>query len=443
MLEFINNKTRHMKFTIKSYHVVMVCGFLAALLMTLTQQSNPPTTEKAVAVVEVAPSDAPSPPPPPPSQVVVAEPPTCSTEHISFYAMGDSLKDAIVTYPMENATAEPDETFDPLVQKLMDKAYRQEALTDFEKAQIRTKRRLGHMRVDTSVQLNRTYVPKVWNLSPDEEVARGAILYIIVTGTNSIRNRVQGLHHTLGSARDVLWFTDQNVTHPNFDLIRPIVLRNDFEDEVCKQEGLVEETQMKGCRYQRSFYRHQAIWRWLRAHPEVWENRKWIVKSSDDTFILPHHLEHVLRTKYDPDIPWVLGQNISRATYWFFSGGHATVFSRAVMKLWTARIDECEGILIDYAPHKMRKFWWWADDVLMSYCWMHLGFRTAHLPGCFSAGKFGDLPRVTRMWACANYTPTVQSKEKSVWQELPLSLHTYPYISPEQMFDMWNTIYKT
>jgi len=330
---------------------------------------------------------------------------------------------------------------DPLMQKLQDMMNRGELLSPFQMQQVRTKLRLERQQIDDSVQLSSMHVPKVWtNLVASEEKAKSEILYIIVTGTNSIQKRVHGLHHTLGSLRDVLWFTDENVTHPNFDLIRPIVLKNEYEEEVCKREGLVEETQMKGCKYQRSFYRHQSIWRYLRDHPHIWKDRKWIAKSSDDTFLIPHHVEHVLRAEYDPEVPWVLGMNISRHTYWFFSGGHVNVFSHAAMQIWTQRVDECEGIVIDHAPKKYQKFWWWADDVLLSFCWKHMKLNTAHLPGCFSSSKYGELPRVDRLWTCCNHTPP---KEPPQIEELPLSFHTYPYISPEQMFDTWNRIYGT
>eukprot|EP00760_Papus_ankaliazontas_P035971 PhM_4_TR8120/c0_g1_i1/m.18191 len=356
-------------------------------------------------------------------------------------------------------------------------------LSAFERQQVRTKMRLNRIRVDRETRpFNRTNVPRIAAASAAKK-RENPFLYFVVTGSNSIRDRVLGLHFTLAAVRDVLWFTDQNSTHPNFRLIQPIVLRNDFEDEVCRREQeLVEETQMKGCRYQRSFYRHLAIWRWFRDNPSVWQHKEYFVKMSDDTFVVPHHLEWVVTQATQNAAagrapPLFFGKNESRASYWFYSGGHATVLAREAFAVWTRRVDDCEGIVLDHAPKKFRKFWWWADDVLISYCWQHLtsavdamrggGPETtlahrggakdvfAELPGCYSTQRFGEFPHIKQLWEClpaqtpsptsapkkratTDLVPTSSLRPESV---LPVSLHTYPYIAPDQMFGLWNLLY--
>ena len=266
------------------------------------------------------------------------------------------------------------------------------------------------------------------------------VLYVVLTGKRSHRYRVLGIYLTLQRHRCVRWYSDStDETHTIF----PIVLNSSFEDRVCALR-LVEETQKKGCRYQRNFYRVLHMLEDLALVLKQQQQFRWIVKISDDTMVIPQHLELQLaeaeRLHGDPtSISLVLGRNESREKYWFFSGGHPIVFSRAAIFQWNRRVS-CEGEIIDRGASYLRKFMWWADDVLTSYCMQNSDFKVVSLHGCISARTFSELPPFLGTMKKVNHTVYVfatngtrKAFKRLVVSEVPVSFHAYPYITPMQM----------
>jgi hypothetical protein len=313
------------------------------------------------------------------------------------------------------------------------------------------------------------------------------VCYYIITGRNSHADRVQGLHHTLEATykiglaartqqsqhpRRVVWFSDQ----PD-ELIKPVVLRSEFEDRVCR-ENLAVETQMKGCRYQRNFYRAldasmiiaSAVLNSSEgtqvsaaanstagaaaknetdrvAVTKDFRDCAWFVKLSDDTVIIREHLEWLLANSLvNPHADAVvIGKVEKRPSYQFLSGGHPVIMSRAAMQRWGGRDGlgaKCEGTIIDYGPPKLKKFWWWADDVLTSFCYFHGGLRVLNLAGAFSVNRFRQMPLPAALWRRVGGR-NASTIGPSVDAALPISYHTYPYATPRQMFSLWHWLHRS
>ena len=369
-----------------------------------------------------------------------------------------------------------------------------------------------------------------------KELAVPSIVYLVLTGNTSHATRVRGLHDTLGRVRDVRWYSDA----PDA-VIRPTVLASAFEDDVCRKQ-LAADTQLKGCRYQRNFYRAVHLWEAVAGQFDWRRNAEdddddddaagaphreddtsigsktsrprrvpgapaWFVRLSDDTLVIPPHLETVLAT-LDPAQPFVVGRNESRSSYWFFSGGHPVAFSRAAVRRWLGAdgntsaapaigggrstppasptatgvgaspgrqhyyrgdASRCEGVVVDRAPSKLRKFWWWADDVLVSFCLQQPrsvrssdggvsgGYLLRSLPGAISATTFRAAPLPVAVGACVS----VSARNTSLVSPpgpgghvtaspvptpggarvLPVSYHAYPFTTPAQMFGVWNWLF--
>lgn len=310
----------------------------------------------------------------------------------------------------------------------------------------------------------------------------GSILYVVLTGNRSHGRRVKGIDRTLGQIRPVLWYSD--AADPVID---PVVLASSFEDNVCMVDGLVVDTQLKGCRYQRGFYRSLMLLAdvvsrlGLTDRPTNFSGPslaargvphasavQWVVRLADDTMVIPQHLEQFLLSQAKGDAAKtasiVAGHNETRSTYWFFSGGHPVAYSvGALRRIATDLLHQCEGIVIDFGGKKLEKFWWWADDVLVSLCLRHLAstaalFTVVELPGCFSAPHFGKFVFPQRLWqkipidvrvqvqasAVASKNGRRKEKEHYSWitqQVFPSSYHTYPYITAYQMFGLYNRLF--
>lgn len=334
-------------------------------------------------------------------------------------------------------------------------------------------RQFDHIKKE-ALSAKRMYMESLWTLPqgspPDISRLRSIlnsssdVLYVILTGKNSHRDRIDGLHYTLGQVRNVIWFSDEHESR-----VQPHVLSSDFEDQVCAQ-NLAEETQLKGCRYQRNFYRGVQMWhvigKWLRDAPakpaQPWRRFKWIVRLSDDTLVLPWILEELLlKLPLAEKIGYVLGKNESRSQYWFFSGGHPIVFSMKAAVDFSQAVDTCEGIVLDHGPEALKKFWWWADDVLLSFCLSHLStslnLSLQELPGCISSPTFrkASLPLPCLDGTKPPHRIAVHFQQARFHQEgkrgkgatvsrnisaIPVSYHSYPFITPSQMFSVWNCI---
>jgi hypothetical protein len=296
------------------------------------------------------------------------------------------------------------------------------------------------------------------------------ICYFVLTGVNSHDRRVAGLHRTLGRsgtrAPPLVWFSDA----PDA-LIKPVVLRSAFEDRVCR-ESLADETQLKGCRYQRNFYRAldatlimaRAVAPHVNSHPSLvtaaantnetdfhavlptLADCDFFVKLSDDTIVVEEHMEWLLQhSGIDPRRDAVIAGKVERRSgYQFLSGGHPVVFTRRAFELWGGVNGigaACEGTVIDHAPEKLKKFWWWGDDVLLSFCWFHaqalLSIR--ELPGTVSVNRFRDAPLPGSLW---RRTVPPYGGNRTEEHRLLVSVHTYPYASPRQMFSFWRMLHK-
>ena len=127
----------------------------------------------------------------------------------------------------------------------------------------------------------------------------------------------------------------------------------------------------------------QLTWRMMLIWKHVYENYKgydWYARVWDDNYIIQDTFESLVKG-YSPDELVEIGRLGRLKGHVFVGGGAGSLLSRAAMKLWSERIDECRAQLQEM---KTIPCAFACEDVLISRCRSKIGIRFKEGYGLFS-----------------------------------------------------------